>query len=121
MAPTPRMTMIKVVAIMLIVTGVILLLTALLRLGDRRMQDLGVPAIRFNFRGVGASEGGYADGDGELEDLRWVDLAKVKELPLASITALVLQVLAQRLRGQDPEQESTALFRSLRGSELVEH
>ncbi len=33
----------KVVAIMLIVTGVILLLTALLRLGDRRMQDLGVP------------------------------------------------------------------------------
>jgi len=64
---------------------------------------------------------GELKGNGELEDLRWVDLDHVKELPLASITALVLQVLGQRLRGEDPEQESTALFRSLRGSELIEH
>jgi alpha/beta superfamily hydrolase len=34
----------------------------------RSMNDLGVPAIRFNFRGVGASEGEYADGIGETED-----------------------------------------------------
>lgn len=34
----------------------------------RSMNDLGLPAIRFNFRGVGASEGAYADGIGETED-----------------------------------------------------
>ena len=33
----------QVVAIMLIVTGIVLLLTALLRLGDRTMKDLNVP------------------------------------------------------------------------------
>ena len=35
----------------------------------RTMTDLGVPALRFNFRGVGASDGSYADGDGEVDDL----------------------------------------------------
>lgn len=34
----------------------------------RSMNDLGVPAVRFNFRGVGASEGKYADGIGETDD-----------------------------------------------------
>ncbi len=34
----------------------------------RACVQLGVPAIRFNFRGVGRSEGGYADGEGELAD-----------------------------------------------------
>jgi alpha/beta superfamily hydrolase len=33
------------------------------------MNDLGVPALRFNFRGVGMSEGTYADGNGEIDDL----------------------------------------------------
>ena len=41
----------------------------------RAMNDLGVPAVRFNFRGVGASEGKYADGIGETDDtlavVRW--------------------------------------------------
>ena len=41
----------------------------------RAMNDLGVPAARFNFRGVGASEGKYADGIGETDDtlavVRW--------------------------------------------------
>jgi alpha/beta superfamily hydrolase len=36
---------------------------------SRAMNDLGVPAIRFNFRGVGASEGHYADGIGETDDV----------------------------------------------------
>ncbi|MGO9275157.1 MAG: alpha/beta hydrolase [Terriglobia bacterium] len=31
---------------------------------------LGVPTLRFNFRGVGKSEGEYADGLGERDDLR---------------------------------------------------
>ena len=35
----------------------------------RAMNDLGIPALRFNFRGVGTSEGSYADGDGELGDV----------------------------------------------------
>jgi len=35
---------------------------------SRAMNDLGMPAIRFNFRGVGASEGAFADGIGETDD-----------------------------------------------------
>ena len=34
----------------------------------RAMNDLGMPAVRFNFRGVGASEGQYANGAGEIDD-----------------------------------------------------
>lgn len=35
---------------------------------SRAMLELGVPALRFNFRGVGASEGAYDEGRGECED-----------------------------------------------------
>ncbi len=35
---------------------------------SRAMLDLGAPALRFNFRGVGASEGVYAEGLGETDD-----------------------------------------------------
>ena len=35
----------------------------------REVWDLGVPAVRFNFRGVGASEGQFADGIGETDDV----------------------------------------------------
>ncbi len=35
----------------------------------RAFRELGAVSIRFNFRGVGASEGTYAGGEGELEDL----------------------------------------------------
>lgn len=34
----------------------------------RSMQELGVPTLRFNFRGVGRSEGGYDGGRGEIDD-----------------------------------------------------
>jgi uncharacterized protein len=34
----------------------------------RAFQANGAPAIRFNFRGVGASSGHYADGRGETDD-----------------------------------------------------
>lgn len=36
---------------------------------ERTFGDLGVPALRFNFRGVGASAGQFDDGHGEGEDL----------------------------------------------------
>ncbi len=35
----------------------------------RSMNDLGLPALRFNFRGVGMSEGVYGHGEGEIQDL----------------------------------------------------
>jgi uncharacterized protein len=35
----------------------------------RAFVELGVPAIRFNFRGVGGSTGGYDEGRGETEDV----------------------------------------------------
>ncbi len=35
---------------------------------SRAMNELGMPAIRFNFRGVGASEGSFAGGLGETDD-----------------------------------------------------
>ena len=34
----------------------------------RAMQELGVPTVRFNFRGVGGSAGAYDGGVGELDD-----------------------------------------------------
>ena len=35
----------------------------------RAFQELGAPTIRFNFRGVGASEGSHDDGRGEVADV----------------------------------------------------
>ncbi|MDP1603672.1 MAG: hypothetical protein Q8M03_10455 [Legionella sp.] len=35
----------------------------------RAFRELGIPSLRFNFRGVGASEGAYDAGIGESEDM----------------------------------------------------
>lgn len=38
----------------------------------RALRELGITTVRFNFRGVGASEGEFDNGIGELDDLRAV-------------------------------------------------
>src|SRR5690606_13738466 len=38
----------------------------------RSLRELGATTVRFNFRGTGGSEGGFDEGEGELEDLRAV-------------------------------------------------
>lgn len=38
----------------------------------RALRECGIACLRFNFRGVGASEGAFDDGRGELDDLRAV-------------------------------------------------
>ncbi|HEU0001251.1 MAG TPA: alpha/beta fold hydrolase [Ktedonobacteraceae bacterium] len=35
------------------------------------LQTLGIPALRFNFRGVGHSTGAYDEGRGEVDDTRY--------------------------------------------------
>ncbi len=39
---------------------------------SRALAGLGIVSIRFNFRGVGESEGEYANGNGEQDDLKAV-------------------------------------------------
>ena len=43
----------------------------------KAFSSFGLPVLRFNFRGVGLSEGSYDDGRGEVEDVRaavdWLD------------------------------------------------
>lgn len=36
---------------------------------ERALRELGLTTLRFNFRGVGASQGSYDEGSGETEDL----------------------------------------------------
>jgi alpha/beta superfamily hydrolase len=51
----------------------------------RSFHDLGMPTIRFNFRGVGKSAGSYADGVGETEDALAVIAAGREKWPGAEL------------------------------------
>jgi len=51
----------------------------------RTCQKLGAIAIRFNFRGIGASEGEYGNVTGELEDLRAVIIWAQQQYPDADL------------------------------------
>ncbi|MDP2325442.1 MAG: alpha/beta hydrolase [Gammaproteobacteria bacterium] len=47
----------------------------------RALNELKIPVVRFNFRGVGASEGAYADGLGETGDTLAVAAWATKHFP----------------------------------------
>lgn len=49
----------------------------------RAFKELGIPSLRFNFRGVGQSEGSYDDGVGEGEDMIALTTAWQHEQPEA--------------------------------------
>lgn len=51
----------------------------------RTYRELGVRAVRFNFRGVGASEGSFDNGAGEVEDLLAVVEQLTRELPHSNL------------------------------------
>lgn len=48
---------------------------------SRALNDLQMPVVRFNFRGVGASEGAYADGIGETGDVLAVAAWAQRQFP----------------------------------------
>lgn len=46
---------------------------------SRTLAGLGIPSLRFNFRGVGHSDGGYDEGRGEQQDLvKAIEFAKAE-------------------------------------------
>jgi alpha/beta superfamily hydrolase len=51
----------------------------------RSFHDLGMPTMRFNFRGVGKSAGSFADGIGETEDALAVIAAGREKWPGAAL------------------------------------
>jgi 8-oxo-dGTP pyrophosphatase MutT (NUDIX family) len=64
---------------------------------------------------------GELGGNGELEDLRWVELHAARRLALSPITELVLNLLHRRLTGKPETPEQVPFFRRLHGKELIEY
>ena len=64
---------------------------------------------------------GELTGNGELEDLRWVDISRANRLELSPITELVLNLLGERLRGGNGDLHAIPFYRELFGKELIEH
>ena len=54
----------------------------------RALRELGATTLRFNFRGVGHSEGRFDDGAGELDDLRGVSLRAAAELGADAVVSI---------------------------------
>jgi len=72
---------------------------------ERELHRAGLTTIRFNFRGVGSSEGAHDDGRGEVEDLRaaasWVR-GLAPSVPLLVAGYSFGSVCAVRLAADDP-------------------
>lgn len=51
----------------------------------RAMTDLDIAALRFNYRGAGASDGAYAGGDGEVDDVEAVAASVAERWPDADL------------------------------------
>jgi 8-oxo-dGTP pyrophosphatase MutT (NUDIX family) len=64
---------------------------------------------------------GDLGGNGELEDLHWVELHAAHRLALSPITELVLRLLERRITGEPSAPEQVPFFRELHGKELIEH
>ena len=64
---------------------------------------------------------GRLQGNGELEDLRWVNLRSAHRLALSPITALVLDLLKRRITGKPDAVEQIPFYRELNGKELIEY
>lgn len=71
----------------------------------RALQEQGVAALRFNFRGVGRSEGGHGQGRGEQDDVR-AALAEVERrfpgLPVVLGGFSFGASMAMRVAADDP-------------------
>lgn len=93
---------------------------ARLRLVARAISPTDLP-MRFHSRFFLADGGelvARAAGDGELEDLRWVPLAKAEALPMAEVTRLVLrEALAHRTAAARGKPRPAARFAWRRGRE----
>jgi alpha/beta superfamily hydrolase len=73
----------------------------------RAMQEAGAATVRFNFRGVGRSEGSYDDGRGELDDalavVSWArDRLGCDALGLAGFSFGAAVALQAAVRGARP-------------------
>ena len=60
-------------------------------------------------------------GNGELEDLHWVPLNKVRQLDLSPITAMMLDVLKDRLVGRTRGAQPIPCYRESRGREDIRY
>jgi alpha/beta superfamily hydrolase len=92
----------------------------------KTFAELGCVALRFNFRGVGASEGEFTGGDGETEDLiavaRYAQEQFGEELPLVlsgfSFGGYVAARAAQHLQPQHLILAAPAVGRFAASTEL---
>ncbi len=64
---------------------------------------------------------GTLQGNGELEDLRWVAIDEAHKLELSPITSLILDLLEKRVRGELTVDEGIPYYRSRQGREKIEY
>jgi 8-oxo-dGTP pyrophosphatase MutT (NUDIX family) len=60
-------------------------------------------------------------GNGELEDLHWAPIGETGRLKLSPITALILELLQDRLTGRAPAGDAIPFFRYRHGKDSIEY